>query len=196
MGSDTEKTLLIGCCRGERDVQEAFVRRYSNLVYSTILHTYNAKGRDCRDQDIDDLHNTVFMRLLERRCRRLRQYKGRNGCSLASWVRMITVRTVIDHLRQSRDALSQPYRVTDEALLHFQADIPEPWQLLDRKQKGEALRKGMDALLPRDRLFLKLHCLEGLSLSEVAGILNVTENNAYSLKHRAIKRLKSIINPG
>ncbi len=194
MSTENEKALLVGCCRGEREVQEAFIRRYSNLVYSTILHTYKAKGHVCPDQDVDDLHNTVFMRLLERRCRRLRQFKGKNGCSLASWVRMLSVRTVIDHLRQTRDALSHPSQIDDDqALFHLQADIPEPWKLLDRRRQTDAIRRGMDALVPRDRLFLKLHCLEGLPLREVAGIMNVSENNAYSLKHRAIKRLKAAI---
>ena len=193
MATDTDKAVLIGCCRGERESQEALIRRFSNLVYSTILHTYKAKSRNCQDEDLDDLHNTVFMRLLERRCRRLRQYKGKNGCSLASWIRMITVRTVIDHLRQTADALAQPSRVSDDALLLLRSDAPEPWQLLDRQQQGDIVRSAMNLLLPRDRLFLKLHCLEGLPLREVAGIMNVSENNAYSLKHRAIKRLKAAI---
>jgi RNA polymerase sigma factor (sigma-70 family) len=197
MTMESENALIIGCCRGDRETQETFIRRFSNLVYSTILHTCKARSRPCDEADLDDLHNTVFMRLLEKRCRRLRQFKGRNGCSLASWVRVVTVRTVIDHLRATRDLLSRPGRMDDDGLLpRIQADIPEPWTLLDRKQQAEAVRRAMDSLLPRDRLFLKLHCMEGLALREVAGIMNVTENNAYSMKHRAINRLKAAVEAG
>jgi len=197
MTADSDKVMLIACCRGDRASQEALVRLYSNLVYSTVLHTYRAKGCHCPDQDLEDLHNTVFLRLLERRCRRLRQFKGKNGCSLASWIRVITVRTVIDHLRQTRDVLSQHSRLASDELLNLmKADTPEPWQLLDQHERGRLLRKGMEALQPRDRLFLKLHCIKELPIREVAQIMKLTENNAYSLKHRAIKRLKAVVQAG
>lgn len=194
MNDSSDKTIFIGCCKGDKAAQEHFVRRFSNLVYSTILRTYKAKGRESVDQDLDDLHNTVFMRLLERRCRRLSQFKGKNGCSLASWIRVIAVRTVIDHLRQAKDVLSHPSKLdSEDKLLHLKADMPEPWQLLDRAEQIEVVRKAMGALQPRERLFLKLHCLEGVPIREVAVILQVSENNAYSLKHRAVKRLKANI---
>ena len=53
------------------------------------------------------------------------------------------------------------------------------------------IQEGIQALMPRDRLFLKLHCMEGLSIKEVASILNISEANAHSVKHRAIERLKT-----
>ena len=194
MTASQDKILFIGCCKGDRAAQEALVRQFSNLVYSIILKTFKARAYECTSQDLEDLHNTVFMRLLERRCRRLRQFKGKNGCSLASWIRVITVRTVINHLRQRRDALSRPSRLdSGDMLIHLHADIPEPWQVLDRMEKNEMIHKAMKSLPPRDRLFLKLHCFEDLSIREVAGMLQISENNAYSLKYRAIKRLKAII---
>lgn len=194
MTTGSDQSIFIGCCTGDKADQEVFIRRFSNLVYSTALRTYKAKGCECSNQDLDDLHNTVFMRLLERRCKRLRQFKGKNGCSLASWIRVITVRTVIDHLRQSRDALSHPSKLdSDETLTRLQADVPEPWKRLDTLEQKRMLYKAMESLRPRDRLILKLHCLKEVSIREVAGILKVSENNAYSLKHRAIQRLKTTI---
>jgi RNA polymerase sigma-70 factor (ECF subfamily) len=140
------------------------------------------------------LHNTVFLRLLEKRCRRLRRFKGKNGCSLASWIRVVTVRTVLDHLRQTRDALSRAsMRESIETLTHFKADLPEPWQLLDRFEQSEIVRRAMASLPPRDRLFIKLHFMEGTSQSDIAEIMNIPRNTVYSLKHRAIERLKKII---
>ncbi len=98
--TEDEKDLLIGCFNGDRHAQGDFVTRFSDLVYHTVLNTLKAKAVDCQTQDVEDLHQTVFMRLLEKRCRRLRQFRGKNGCSLRSWVRMITVHAVIDHLTQ------------------------------------------------------------------------------------------------
>lgn len=189
-----EKSLLIGCCKGDRRAQEAFVHRFSNLVYNTVLNTFKAKNAAWQPQDVEDLHNTVLLRLLENNCKRLRQFQGRNGCSLGSWIRIIAVRTVIDHLRSSRDALSRTIAQDSVDLIrNLQADVVEPLQLMDRARQEESLHRGLQALLPRDRLFIKLHCLKGLSIPEVAGILSISENNAYSIKHRAIRRLKAVI---
>jgi RNA polymerase sigma factor (sigma-70 family) len=194
MDSDNGKTLFVDCCSGREGATEVFVRRFSNLVYSVILRTLKVKGIAYSLQDLDDLHNTVFERLIERNCRRLRLFKGKDGCSPASWVRMITVRTVLDYLRDSKDALSHKSRLEDiEVIFNSLMDAPEPLQILDSIEKRQMLRAAMDKLIPRDRLFLKLHCLEELSIREVAAFLNISENNAYSLKNRAIQRLKAVV---
>jgi RNA polymerase sigma factor (sigma-70 family) len=195
--SPDEKDLLIGCCKGDQRAQEAFVHRFSNLVYNTVLNTLKAKNAVWQPQDVEDLHNSVLLRLLEDRCKRLRRFQGRNGCSLASWIRIIAVRTVIDHLRRSKDALTHTTgQDSFELIRNLQADLAEPLQLMDHAQQVDSLHRGLRALLPRDRLFIKLHCLKGLSIPEVAGILSISENNAYSIKHRAIRRLKAVIGTG
>jgi RNA polymerase sigma-70 factor (ECF subfamily) len=192
--TEDEKDLLIGCFSGDRRVQGDFVTRFSDLVYHTVLNTFKTKAARWHPQDVEDLHQTVFMRLLEKGCRRLRQYRGKNGCSLRSWVRMIAVRTVIDHLRSRKDALAHAGTLDPAVFLdHLQADHLDPVHLLDRARQMDSINRGLQLLAPRDRLFIKLHCLKEMSIGEVAGILGVTENNAYSIKHRALQRLKSAI---
>jgi RNA polymerase sigma factor (sigma-70 family) len=196
MIEDADQELLAGCFKGEVNAQEAFVLRFSNLVYTTIQQAFKAKQVPFNRQDLEDLHNSIFVRLLERHCRRLRQYKGKNGCSLPSWVRMISVRTVIDHLRCRSDALSRSSKL--DAIEDIEALVDErteQWQFLDRTEKMHLIEKGMKSLLPRDQLFIRLHCLKGLSMKEVAEVLKISENNAYSIKHRAMRRLKTILNP-
>jgi RNA polymerase sigma-70 factor, ECF subfamily len=194
--NDKDKELLAGCFKGEIRAREAFVIRFSNLVYTTIQQAFKAQQVPYIRQDLEDLHNTIFVRLLERHCRRLRQYKGKNGCSLPSWIRMISVRTVIDYLRCRSDALSRTSKLDAiEDLKELADERTEQWTILDRAEKMRFIEKGMEVLLPRDQLFIRLHCFKGLSMKEIAGILKVSENNAYLIKHRAIKRLKTILNP-
>lgn len=192
--TEDEKNLLIGCFQGDRYAQGDFVTRFSDLVYHTVLNTLRAKAVDWQTQDVEDLCQTVFMRLLEKRCRRLRQFRGKNGCSLRSWVRMITVHTVIDHLRSRKDALAHASTLeTSYFLNNLRADLLDPVQVLDFTQQMDRVHRGLQSLMPRDRLFIKLHCLKELSIQEVAGILGVSENNAYCIKHRALHRLKAAL---
>lgn len=192
--TEDEKDLLIGCFKADRHAQGEFVTRFSNLVYNAVLNTLKARGKNWQTQDVEDLHQTVFVRLLEKNCRRLRQFQGKNGCSLRSWVHMISVRTVIDHLRSRSDALNRSGRVDSEDFLQkLGTDRFDPLTALEHAQQMDTVQRGLQALLPRDRLLIKLHCFQELPIEEVAGILSISVNNAYSLKHRALHRLKTAV---
>jgi RNA polymerase sigma factor (sigma-70 family) len=194
--TEDEKELLIGCFNGDRYAQGDFVARFSDLVYYTVLNALKAKSAEWQTRDLEDLYQTVFMRLLERRCRRLRQFRGSNGCSLRSWIRMITVHTVIDHLRSRKDAMAHSSRLdTSYFMNNLRAELIDPDLVLDRVQQMDRVHQGLLSLVPRDRLFIKLHWLKELSIQEVAGILGVSKNNAYSIKHRALNRLKTALQP-
>ncbi|NNF97889.1 MAG: sigma-70 family RNA polymerase sigma factor [Desulfobacteraceae bacterium] len=191
--SDTE--LIHGCLTGDNHARETFVRRFSRLVYSTIQGAYKSRDAGAGEQDIEDLHNTVFVSFFDRRCRKLRQFEGRNGCRLASWVRMITVRAVLDHLRRNKDPLAEPQRLipietTRELVDENQAS---PWALIEAGERQALIEKGLKRLSSRDQLMIRLHCLEERPLAELAVILKVSEANVHSVKHRAIQRLKEAV---
>ena len=97
----TDQALLAGCISGNRLTQEALVKQFSNLVYTSVQYILRARNISYCRSDLEDLHNTIFVTLFEKGCKKLRQYKGKNGCSLASWIRLIAIRTVLDHLRKA-----------------------------------------------------------------------------------------------
>lgn len=192
MNYSSDRKLIAGCLAGKSDAMEAFIRRFSDPVYRAIQYAFRSRDIRYTKEDLEDLHNSVFLSLFEGRCKKLRQYKGKNGCSLHSWIRLITVRTVIDHLRKTfTDAVTRRKdRVSIEILDILKSYEQDPDDLLDTEGQLRLIRKEMKELLPRDRLFLILHFQEGLSIREIAGIMTLSEENAYSLKHRAIDRLR------
>ena len=192
---EDDRLLLGRCFSGDRDAHEAVVRQFSDLVYRVIQHTFSVKDISYSLSDLEELHNGIFLRLFENRCKRLKQYKGKNGCSLASWIRIIAVRTVIDYLRkESVDALNRSKTAAPlEVIDYMEAEEPEPWAAIDREDQWHMIQNGLEKLRPKDRLFLKLHFLERLSVGEVAHVMGLSESNAHSMKHRALKRLKSIV---
>jgi RNA polymerase sigma factor (sigma-70 family) len=191
----TDQDILFGCISGNRQAQEAFVCQFSDLVYRTLQYVFKTRNIPCSQLDLEDLHNTVFLKLLDKGCKKLRQYKGKNGCSLSSWIRLITVRTAFDDFRKSRtDALARGEKVQSlDTMFTLAGETTQPWALMEKAEQSRLIQEGIQALLPRDRLFLKLHCMEGLSIKEVASILKISEANAHSVKHRAIERLKTKI---
>lgn len=64
---------------------------------------------------------------------------------------------------------------------------------MEREEQSLLLRKSVKQLPPRDQLFVKLYFDYGLALEEVATMMNVTVNNAYTIKHRLIQKLRSYL---
>ena len=190
---EEERGLLTKCFSGDMEAGEALVRRFSNLVYQAVQHTFLVKHVRYTKEDLQDLHNTVFLRLFEEECKKLRQYEGKNGCSLATWIRLIAVRTVLDHLRKKgvdsiarRDAL-----ISLDEVYGLKGDDCDGVALLERAEKERLLRQGIKNLPPRDRLFMKLHFDQGLPVAEVAAAMQISVENVYIIKHRAIQRLRA-----
>lgn len=191
----TDKQLLQQCSAGDPAAGEELVHRFSDVVFRTIQFSLQRRNIVFNRRDLEDFHNTVFLKLFENRCKKLRQYKGRNGCSVRSWIKLIAIRTVIDGLRKAgkdADARFAAQRRLKE-LPELVADPDDPLSRLEAAESAVLLQKGLEKLPPRDCLFLKLHLLENLPIHNVAEILKITENNAYSVKHRALKRLKTAL---
>ena len=190
---EEDRRLLSRCLSGHRKASEILVRRFSGLVYRSVQFTLTAKQVSFNRQDLEDLHNTIFLRLFEQGCKKLRQYQGRNGLSLASWIRMIAVRTVLDDLRKRGidTMVWQKERIPLEKLPELRADGVECGADMEKAEREHLLHVGMQRLPPRERLFMKLHFDQGLSLAEVAEAMQLSIGNAYTIKHRAVQRLKS-----
>ncbi len=190
---EENRELLSKCFSGDRKSSENFVRRFSSLVYKSVQYTLMTKQVPFSQQDLEDFHHTVFLKLFERGFAKLKQYKGKNGCSLASWIRIITVRTVLDHLRnKGYDAIGwQNRRIPLDKLPELRFDEFDIEGRLETTELNRLLQVCIARLSPRDRLLIKLHFYQGCPLSEVAEIMQLSISNVHTLKHRAVQRLKS-----
>jgi len=196
MNQESDDKILLGSVlSGDGAAAELLVRRFSNLVYSSIIGTLRTRHVDPVLEDVADLHNTVFLRLLERNCRKLRQFQGRNGCSLGSWIRIVTVRIVLNTLRdRGFDGLSAGRRkVALEEIAQPASANPGALDRMEAAETWNRLEKAMELLSDRERLLFRMHFDEGLDLPEVAEALRITVGNAYTIKHRAIKALKAAV---
>ena len=126
--TDQEKTLLAGCLRGDKAAWDAFVQQYSALVYHTIRKTLTLHHADQRDDVMEDMAQEFFVSLLRDRCKKLRQFRGDRGCTVASWLRVIASRLTIDYLRQQRPFDAQ----ASDAIPSDQPDAPAA--LIEREQ--------------------------------------------------------------
>lgn len=186
--------LLAACLDRDAEAWEVLIRRFSNLIYRTIQGTARIKNVALSRQDLEDLLSTVFLELLDRQCHKLRKYRGNKGCTLASWIRMITQQTVLDHFRRTRDALACRDRLIQlDINLDLATPTPSPLSRLTAQEKYRLIDAALQVLSPRDQLIIRMHCMEGCSLKTMAKVLKVSQNNIHSVKHRAVHRLQKAV---
>jgi len=191
--------LLRGAIDGDPATRNEFVEQYTGLIRFAIAGVLRQRGLVVQKEEIDDLTHSVILSLFERDCRKLRMYEGRNRASLATFIRVCTTRFVLDHIRhlRRRPQLELSTDSNDELALAERADPgPGPEASAAAAENVEQLRRAVCELPTRERLFVRLHFVEGLDIGDAARVLGLTENATYVLKSRVKKKLRSVVTIG
>jgi RNA polymerase sigma factor (sigma-70 family) len=183
---EKEKALIDGCLRSDKTAWDAFVRQYSNLVYYTIKKTLVRHHTDACTDVVEDLYQEFFVSLLRNECKKLRQFRGAHGCSLASWLRIVTTRLTIDFVRKqalpSGEVANAMYR-----------DSPDPAEPLINEEQEKLLNQAVQSLPARDRILLDLCYRQVLTSDEVAEHLKTSVNAVYAQKSRVLEKIREVL---
>lgn len=197
MHAPSDYELLQGCIAGQRRSWNAFVERFTRYVYYLIRLTAKRHATEFGPEETADLHNDLFLALIEDDCRRLRAYRGDNGCSVRSWVRIITIRRCLDALRKRRRFVSIDAAPDDEGPRGpvLVAEGPDPLESLlaaADAEKREQLTTLTEGLSERDRLLLEMIYVRKMSADAIASTLRIKKGALYTRKTRLIKRLHAL----
>lgn len=181
--------VLAACLEGERAALGTFVERFTGLVHHCVIGTLRRARGEAPSARVEDLCQDVFVALFADGCRRLRLYRGDRGCSVASWVRVIAVRTTLNTLRRDKPETSldgeRAPRLTDPG--------PDPLEVMlaraDR-DRFDALIALAEQLSPRDRLLLEMIYLRGMRAPAIAAALQLRRGAVYVRKNRLLQRLR------
>jgi len=181
------KSLVGACLKGKKSAWDGFVQQYSGLVYYTVKKTLSLYHVEPISDIVEDLYQNFFLSLIRDDFRKLRQFGGRRDASLACWLRVVAARQTIDYLRKREASASC---TTD----NFAPDNSDPFaSLMDQEQK-RLLSQTLEALAPRDRLFVELYFYQSLPPEEVAKTLRVSTSAVYTKKNRILTKLRESLN--
>jgi len=192
---DPALELLQGCIRGDAGARRRLVEEYSGIVSYGVSVIFQQFGRPSRKEEIEDMSQEVFLALFDQDARKLRQYQGRNGCSLASWIRVVANRLTIDRLRKEGRTISldDPGNAEATKIRDTRPDAaPGPEPQVEEAMRAARVREMIDDLQPKDRMFVRLFYFKGLPIEEVAQALDITTNAAYVRKMRLHEKLRRI----
>jgi len=176
-----ESQLLVE--RAQKGDHEAFaqlMRLHQRRVFSLIANLIR------RPAEVEDIAQEVFLKVY----RSLGRFDFR--AAFSTWLYRIAVNECYDHLRRQR---AQKSGAGKEVQLGEPGDLEglaAPGRSPDVARQAE-LRQLVEQLFGRlpahDRLLLGLRELEGLSVEEIAGVMNSKENTVKVQLFRARKRL-------
>lgn len=185
--------LVAGCVRGDKRSRELFLEKYSRLIYTYIKVVVIYKGASHAQQHIEDIFQDIFCSLFTDNARKLRSYQGRNGSTLASWLRQVTINTTIDYLR------AFPYEEVscDQGADDRHASRPvlrdksrSPAETLLVEEQLNRLKECIESLDEQSKYFLDLHLYQGVSLQDMKEHLKSSRGAVDMYKFRLLNRLR------
>jgi RNA polymerase sigma factor (sigma-70 family) len=181
------------CAGGDKKSWDEFVNRYSRLIYNYIHATLRIKGLDNTAENIiNDLFQEVYLSLVKDNCRKLKGFKGKNNCSLASWLRQVTINITIDYIRRAKPAVAIDAREeNEERLIQMPGLIVQPdLNSLSNKERFKSLLDCIKRLSVEDKYFLELHINQNLSLEEIRKLFRCSRGMIDMRKSRIIEKLR------
>jgi len=193
-----DSTLLTACLSGERRAWGTLVERYTRYVGWLVRMTARRCAVELDEDTVGDYHAEVFASLLENDMRRLRLYRGDNGCSVRSWLRVIAVRRTLDLLRKRRPEASLDQLVEQGAQWSDEAAPDALSALIETNDPGprEALEAAAAQLSASDRVLLEYLYVQKLPAEAAAAALGINRGALYTRKTRLVQRLQALVDAG
>lgn len=175
----SEEQLLLLVKKAQDGDHDAFGAIYDQ--FATPIYRYVAFR--VPEAIAEDLVADIFVKAWEK----LHTYEGRQGTPFSSWLFRIARNLVIDTYRLHRDT---------EELDEFHEDGDRwnnPALSITQELQSTLLRQAMNHLPRRYREVLLLSFMSDLSNTEIAHSLRMREGSVRILKHRALKKLATLL---
>lgn len=185
--------LVRRCTEKDTSAWDEFLRKYPKLIYNYIHSVLRTKGKDLPSDTIADLYQEIIFSLIKDNYKKLKTFKAKNGCSLASWLRVVTINFTIDYIRKSKPAVSLDEDLgegrglkdvlPDDSHLKLEEEIVS-------QEKKEQLSECIEELSVDDQYFLRFYLDKGVALDKLKVILRISKPAVDMRRSRIIQRLK------
>ena len=178
-----ESILLIGetmekeKSQGDIEFLETIYRQYYKNVYNYISFRINDHF------DAEELSSLVFEKAI-------RGYKGYNAnFPMEAWLIGIAKNTIIDYLRKKKH---KSFTSLD-SIIQLISPSKQPEEVIISNEEHRKLMTAMAKLKDKERQILSMKFATDLKHKEIAEILGISDSRVGVTAHRALKKLKKLI---
>jgi RNA polymerase sigma-70 factor (ECF subfamily) len=176
--------LVTEMLAGSRQAWGTFHARYDGIIARCIGRAAPRLGRE----DVREINATLLVQLCANDMGKLRGFDPARGVKLGTWVGMLAGHCAIDHMRsRRREPRRAPLDEADEVL----AEVPTPYDLLDRKERLATACAVIGELSDKDQEFFALYFDEELDVEQIAARMQVSVKTVYTKKHKIQSRIEA-----
>ncbi len=176
----SEKELVSGCIRKDRDAQGELYARYASRLYTLCLR-YIEDTEQARDL----MHDSMIKALDN-----IKSFRNDSEGSLYVWLRKITLNMVFDTLRQNNRFREISLElISDDDLQNVEDSDDEPAQEIPES----VLKQAISTLTPVRRAVFNMYYIDGFSHKEIAKALDITERGSTSILAKARTSVRKAI---
>jgi RNA polymerase sigma-70 factor (ECF subfamily) len=180
------------CVKGDNPSWDEFLTRYSRLIYKYIHSVLNTKGLTSIQEHAEEIFQGLFSALIQDDYKKLKSFQAKNGCSLASWLRQVTINFTIDYLRKLKPAISLDAENNEglslkDSLTGPTFSVPD---LIAQEEKLRGLEECIEGLNSQHRLFIELNINQGVKLETLRKFFKLSRGAIDMQKARIVEKLK------
>lgn len=194
-----------------------FIRRFDRHIKLSVLRAFrllstNLLHRETLKEDIRDLVQEVYIRLVKNDCRALKTFKPKYDDAFYGYLSLICTSVVKDFFKKfsrlkrkvyiqsidERPTISQKNKLITKSLPSFIGPNPEKWVIAkDLLQKAKSYYNSINSTKEdkRNELIFQLYFIHGLSIKDISRIkgLNISHSNANIIIWRMKRKIRSLV---
>jgi len=192
---ESEKNLLRRMAAQEPAAWEEFLHTYGDLLYSTLYYALRDRFRERVEEEVQDAMQELLLMLSAQGGRKLLSFEGRNGCSLAGWLRTVAIHYAYEVIRKNKPTLSleEIQKKQGDNCGGAPAVQPTIRKEIDEKSQMERIDEAVGRLSAREQLLFRLYYHDERPRDEIARALQATPNNVDQMLFRIRSRLGKIL---
>ena len=189
----SDEELLGRMLAREEHAWREFHRRFDRLVYRCIHKVTSRFPSSVGSDDVREIFAQFLFSLTAREMHKLRTFAPERGNKLSSWIGLLATNAAWDFLRT---IARQPQQAElDEADEIRGEDGNDPYEHLLVKERWGCVNDTLREFSDKDRTFVRLYFMDGLSPEEVAEEMQISVKTVYSKKHKIRCRLQRALEP-
>ncbi len=183
-----DQEIVDGCIAQEKEAWDAFVNRFSPVIYSAVKGTLNRSVLAARNELLHDAFQEVFSRLLEKEL--LSTLKNLN--QIDGYLRIVACRITLDKIKAVVRAETKQCGVeeTDSELLQSGQEAGGNENL--KNEQKDIVEKILSALNPKHRACIELHYMDGKTHEEISTLLGFPLSTVSTIIRRTKEKLREL----
>lgn len=180
--SATDESLVSACLARREGAWDAFVDRFSRLIYWAVRRSLEKTPLDGREDVVADIFQDIFRRLLERD----ELSKLRDRASLKRFLCVMACHETLDRAKASTRHESKKVSLDD-------LSVPTPGPDFLGEERERLLKQAISELSPKERACVEFHYLEEMTHRDISEVLGLPQDTVSSIIRRTREKLRALL---